>query len=119
MAGHRRTSFEIMTAVLEGIREQGDASVELDRGVAVNKRQLMRTANINHSQLTDYLDTMERKELVILTEAESKLQIKITATGEQFLQRAKTLSMILDEDSSGDGSGLLDSSSSPDDNEKV
>lgn len=98
MPRQRRTSLEIVVAVLKGIRQQSRSQVGSDNTVSVHKRQLMRSANLNHNQLTNYLDTLENKQFIILEETGSGLTAEITSTGEQFLNRADTLSTFLDED---------------------
>lgn len=101
MPEQRRTSLEIMIDLLEGIRQQGYSQVPSTDKISINKRQLMRSANLNYSQLTRYLDTLEEKGFIEIEETDSEASVEITASGEQFLRRANTLSDLLAEDGPG------------------
>lgn len=97
LSGGRRSGLEVMTDLLYAAREQSRKGLQTDGGVAVNKRQLMRSANINHTQLTDYLDTLDGKGFIRRYEAEDGLHLELTESGEEFLARVEALITLFEE----------------------
>lgn len=93
--GNRRSSLAIMSNLLEAAREQRRRELQTDGGVSMNKRELMRSANINHSQLTSYIDILDSKGFIIKTETDHGLDIEITERGEQLLSQTQTLADLL------------------------
>lgn len=93
--GERRSAIDIMSTLLRAARRQRRRQLQTDGGVSLNKRELMRTANLNHSQLTSYLDILETKGFVIKHETADGLDIETTEKGEQLLEQTEILSELL------------------------
>ncbi len=68
---------------------------QTDGGVPIAKRKLMRSANLNYNQLTNYLNTLEKKGFIIREENEQGLFIEITDKGIQFFEQASKLNNML------------------------
>lgn len=62
----------------------------------MNKRELMRTANVNHSQLMSYLEILESKGFIIKTETDHGLDIETTERGEKLLSQTETLASLFE-----------------------
>lgn len=84
-----------MASVLRSASQQRMGQVQTDGGFAVKKRDIMRSANVNHTQLTSYLERLESKGFIVQYDGSDRLHLEITAKGEQLLQRADALSELL------------------------
>ena len=93
--GNRRASIEIMTSVLQAAEQQRYGRLETDGGFAINQRDIMRKANINHSQLSNYLDILEDRRFIIRYERPEGLHLEITEKGERLLERTQALTELL------------------------
>lgn len=85
-----------MTSLLKAARQQRRRQLQTDGGVSMNKRKLMRKANVNHSQLTSYLEILDSKGFIIKHETAEGLDIETTEQGEQLLSQTETLSDLLE-----------------------
>lgn len=94
--GNRRASIEIMSSVLQAAAEQRYSGLKTDGGFALNQRDVMRKANVNHTQLGNYLDILESKNFVIRSEQEDGLHLEITEKGERLLDRTRALTELLE-----------------------
>lgn len=84
-----------MASVLTAAQEQRQGPVQPDGGFPVKKRDIMRSANVNHNQLSNYLDKLESKGFIIRFEREDRLHLEITDSGEQLLDRTEALTDLL------------------------
>lgn len=95
MSKRQRSSIEIMTDLLEVAMEARRQQFQTDGGVPIPKRELMRSANLNYNQLTNYLDTLEQKGFIIREENDKGLFIEITDTGIEFFEQASNITDML------------------------
>lgn len=95
MSEVRRESLEIMVDMLQAIRQQGFEQSRSADSISLNKRQLMRSANLNHKQMSRYLDILEEKSFISTEQTESGLRMQITDKGWEFLDRAQTITEFL------------------------
>lgn len=84
-----------MTDLLEVAMEAKRQQFQTDGGVPIPKRELMRSANLNYNQLTNYLDTLEQKGFIIRKENDKGLFIEITDTGIEFFEQASNITDML------------------------
>lgn len=91
----QRSSIEIMTDLLEVAMEERQRRHQTDGGIPVSKRELMRSANLNYNQLTNYLNTLETKGFIIRNETDQGLFIEITDTGIEFFDQANNVTALL------------------------
>lgn len=91
----QRSSIEIMTELLELAMEARRRQFQTDGGVPVSKRELMRSANLNYNQLTNYLNMLERKGFVVQEESSEGLFLEITDTGMEFFEQASDVTEML------------------------
>jgi|APHM01.1.fsa_nt_gi Predicted transcriptional regulator len=85
----QRSSVEIMTEILSVAVENRRRALQTDGGVPVAKRELMRSANLNYNQLTNYLSRLEQKGFIMAEEADKGLFLEITDEGEEFYTKAR------------------------------
>jgi predicted transcriptional regulator len=95
MSNRQRSSIEIMTELLEVAMTARRQQFQTDGGVPISKRELMRSANLNYNQLTNYLNTLEQKGFIIRDENEQGLFIEITDTGIEFFEQASKVNNML------------------------
>jgi len=95
MHNSQRSSIEIMTELLEVAMEARRQQFQTDGGVPIPKRQLMRSANLNYNQLTNYLNTLEQKGFIIREENDQGLFIEITDAGVEFFEQARKINDML------------------------
>ncbi len=93
--GSRRTLLEVITCVLRAAAEQRRHRLQTDGGFPVKKRDIMRSANVNHGQLTKCLAVLEEKCFVVKHESEDRLHLEITDKSEELLNRAGALTELL------------------------
>lgn len=93
--GKRRSSIEIMMDILGAALQQDSKRIMSDGGAPINQRGIMRSANINHSQLKDHLELLEQKDFIVLHEADRGKKLEITQKGREFLTRAESLCELL------------------------
>jgi predicted transcriptional regulator len=84
-----------MTELLEVAMTARRQQFQTDGGVPISKRELMRSANLNYNQLTNYLNTLEQKGFIIRDENEQGLFIEITDTGIEFFEQASKVNNML------------------------
>jgi predicted transcriptional regulator len=94
----QRSSIEIMTDLLEVAMEERRGRHQTDGGVPVSKRELMRSANLNYNQLTNYLDTLETKGFIIRNETNQGLFLEITDKGTEFFEQATSVTTLLNDE---------------------
>ncbi|MDY7083369.1 MAG: winged helix-turn-helix domain-containing protein [Halobacteria archaeon] len=93
--GKRRSSIEIMMDIMRAALQQDSRNIMSDGGAPINQRGIMRSANLNHSQLKSHLELLEQKEFVIMHDTDAGTQLEITDKGREFLDRAEMLCDIL------------------------